>query len=77
MQRLPSVHELVGPTSNKHKKVRGQKSGRLAASNETTEIREFKWMPEHQQAFNALKEALVTASVLGYPDFDREFVHGN
>ena len=39
-----------------------------------TEIRELKWMPEHQQAFDALKQALVTAPVLGYPDFDREFM---
>ena len=39
-----------------------------------TKIREFKWMPEHQQVFDALKEALVTAPVLGYPDFNREFV---
>ena len=31
-------------------------------------------MPEHQKAFNALKEALVTAPALGYSDFTREFV---
>ena len=31
-------------------------------------------MPEHQQAFDALKEALVAAPVLGYPDFNREFM---
>ena len=37
-------------------------------------VREFKWMPKYHQAFDALKEALVTAPVLGYPDFNREFV---
>ena len=68
------LHELVGPTSNKQKKARGQKKGKLAASIEITKPREFKWMPKHQQAFDALKEALVTAPVLGYPDFNREFM---
>ena len=34
----------------------------------------FQWIPEHQQAFDALKEALVTAPVLGYPNFNREFM---
>ena len=68
------LHELVGPTSNKHKKARGQKKGKLAASTEITKPREFKWTPKHQEAFDALKEALLTAPVLGYPVFNREFV---
>ena len=31
-------------------------------------------MPEHQKAFDALKESLITAPVLDYPDFNREFM---
>ena len=31
-------------------------------------------MPEHQQAFNVLKGALVTSPFLGNVDFNREFV---
>ena len=68
------LHELVGPTSNKHKKARGQMKGKLAVSTKMNIPKEFKWTPEHQQAFDALKEALVTAPVLGYPDFNREFM---
>ena len=68
------MHELVGPTSDKYKKISGQKKGKLAVIEKPIEQKEFKWMPKHQQAFDALKEALVTAPVLGYPDFNREFV---
>ena len=31
-------------------------------------------MTKHQEAFDALEEALSTAPVLGYPDFSREFI---
>ena len=31
-------------------------------------------MIEHQEAFDALKEALCTTPVLGYPNFSREFI---
>ena len=31
-------------------------------------------MPEHQKAFDTLKESLVTAPVLGYPHFNKEFM---
>ena len=38
------------------------------------ETKIFEWTIEHQEAFDALKEALCTAPVLGYPDFTREFI---
>ena len=34
----------------------------------------FVWASEHQKAFDTLKLALTTAPVLGYPNFDREFI---
>ena len=34
----------------------------------------FVWASEHQKAFDALKLALTTAPVLGYPNFEREFI---
>ena len=49
-------------------------NGKLAASTEMNIPKEFKWTPEHHQTFDALMEALVTAPVLGYPDFNREFM---
>ena len=34
----------------------------------------FVWASEHQKAFDTLKVALTTAPVLGYPNFNREFI---
>ena len=38
------------------------------------EIKTFEWTIDHQEVFDALKEALCTAPVLSYPDFTREFI---
>ena len=65
------LHELVGPTSNKHKKARARKEATTVTQ---TEHRTFEWTTKHQEVFDALKEALSTAPVLGYPDFSREFI---
>ena len=61
----------MGPTSKKHKKTRPKKDSTTVNQNEQ---RIFEWMTKHQEAFDALKEALSTAPVLGYPDFSREFI---
>ena len=70
-EKARCLHKLVGPTSNKHRKARAKKEAATVAQMES---RIFEWMMKHQDAFNALKEALSTAPVLGYPDFSREFI---
>ena len=35
---------------------------------------EFKWTIRHTTAFNKLKDALMNAPVLAFPDFDKEFI---
>ena len=62
----------MGPTSNKQKKKARAKKDSTTVKQ--TEQRIFEWMTKHQDAFDALKEALSTAPVLGYPDFSREFI---
>ena len=68
------LHELVGPTSNKHRKARTKKEGNNPTTVTPSEPRIFEWMMKHQEAFDALKEALIAAPVLGYPNFSREFI---
>ena len=70
-EKARCLHELVGPTSNKHKEARARKE---ATTVNQFEPRIFEWTMKHQEAFDALKEALSTAPVLGYPDFSREFI---
>ena len=71
------LHELVGPTASKPKsrtKARAKETEAAVNIPIETETKTFEWTIEHQEAFDALKEALCTAPVLGYPDFTREYI---
>ena len=76
-KKAQCLHELVGPTASKPKnKAKARVKETEAAENKPIEpeTKTFEWMIKHQEAFDALKEALCTAPVLGYPDFSREFI---
>ena len=65
----------MGQTANKPKRKARDKETKVAETTSTKpETKLFEWMIEHQEAFHALKEALSTAPVLGYPNFTREFI---
>ena len=69
------LHQLVGPTNVK--KTKGKRKQVISLENqEKLDLTppKFVWASEHQKAFDALKLALTTAPVLGYPHFDREFI---
>ena len=70
-EKAQCLHELVGPTSNKYKTARAKKDSTTVKQNEQ---RISEWMMKHQEVFDALKEALSTAPILGYFDFSREFI---
>ena len=69
------LHQLVGPTNVK--KMKGKRKEVISLENqEKLDLTppKFVWASEHQKAFDALKLALTPAPVLGYPNFDREFI---
>ena len=71
------LHELVGPSASKPKnraKARIKETEAAESIPIEPETKIFEWTIEHQEAFDALKEALCTAPVLGYPNFSREFI---
>ena len=74
VQMAQCLHELVGPTSKKTKKSKGQKKEKTVAGPNLTGEKTFEWRLEHHQAFDVLKEAIVTAPVPGYLGFNREFL---
>ena len=70
------VHQLIDPTNVK--KTKGEKVRKEVTALEDKKLDltkpTFVWASKHQKAFNALKVALTTAPVLGYPDFNKEFI---
>ena len=73
-KKAQCLHKLVGPTTIKHRKATAKKDRNDTTTVTQSEPRIFEWRMKHQEAFDALKEALSTAPVLGYPDFSREFI---
>ena len=69
------LHQLVGPT--KVKKTKGIRKEATSLEDQKKldlTLPKFVCASEHQKAFDALKLALTTAQMLGYPNFDREFI---
>ena len=69
------LYQLVGLTNVKKMKCKRKEAISLE-NQEKLDLTppKFVWASEHQKAFDVLKLALTTAPVLGYPDFDREFI---
>ena len=72
------LHELIGSSANSKlsRRTKARKKETQAAETVPIELEPkiFEWTIEHQEAFDAQKEALCTAPVLGYPNFNREFI---
>ena len=62
------LHDLIHPIVMK-KKCAGVKVPPLSPN-----LPPFQWMPEHQESFEKLKEALISAPVLSYPDYSKPFI---
>ena len=70
------LHQLLGPTNIKKTKSKRVKKEVTTLEKEKLDLTKpsFVWASEHQKAFDALKVALTTTPVLGYPNFTREFI---
>ena len=68
------LHQLVGPTNVKKTKGKRKEVTLLDDKKLDFTLTTFVWVSEHQKAADTLKLALTTAPVLGYPNFNREFI---
>ena len=70
------LHQLIGPTNFKKTKVKKVRKEAITLEEKKSDLTlpTFVWASKHQKAFSRLKLALTTASVLGYANFNREFI---
>ena len=68
------LHQLVDLTNVKKTKSKRKEVTSLDDKKPDMTLPTLVWESEHQKAFDALKLALTTAPVLGYPDINREFI---
>ena len=61
------LHELLSTDPNRCKKKQGRKRVKSKKI-------EWNWEGKHDEAFNILKQRLVTAPLLGFPDFSKPFI---
>ena len=73
-QDLKRLRQFLGLSSYYRRFVRGFSKTAQPLNRLTRKGVEFVWTPECQTAFETLKQMLITAPVLAYPSFDREFV---
>ena len=64
------LHQLIGPNNVKKTKSKKVKKEVIMLENQKLNLTQptFVWVSEHEKAFDALKIALTTAPVLGYPN---------
>ena len=62
------MHDLICPIAMKKKHV-GVKVPPL-----TPNLPPFQWTPEHQESFEKLKEILIMAPILSYPNYSKPFL---
>ncbi len=68
------LRPFLGLSSYYRRFIKGFAKIASPLSEKTLEKVDFEWMSEMQQAFETLKQALITAPVLAYPDFTKPFI---
>jgi hypothetical protein len=73
-QDKTNVRAFLGLASYYRRFIKGFTTIAKPLHNLTRKNTTFEWKPEHQVAFDALKEHLISVPIMTYPDFSRKFI---